>query len=203
MCEPRQRRSDSERQRLLDHGLPQDANGRILFPRDVVEKAIETAPSSFTLFDRVRVEPTDQSFHEAIAFARENGLEMSVRGGGHNIAGYSVCDNGVMLDFGIEKVLRDAVIFMHMDATVDISKFKIIKNSEPGEAERRPLVGRGSIERRPVLSSRRAVPSPTMTMTSRSGLAILTPIPPAIFLFSRSTPMTMATSRLSETARMV
>src|SRR5213079_1313001 len=30
--------------------------------------------------------------------------------------------NGVMLDFGIEKVLRDAVVFLHMDATVDISK---------------------------------------------------------------------------------
>ena len=25
--------------------------------------------------------------------------------------------NGIMLDFGIEKVLRDAVIFLHMDAT--------------------------------------------------------------------------------------
>ena len=42
--------------------------------------------------------------------------------------------NGIMLDFGIEKVLRDAVIFMHMDATVDISKFKIIKNMFPETA---------------------------------------------------------------------
>jgi alkylation response protein AidB-like acyl-CoA dehydrogenase len=42
--------------------------------------------------------------------------------------------NGIMLDFGIEKVLRDAVIFMHMDATVDISKFKIIKNMFPQTA---------------------------------------------------------------------
>jgi alkylation response protein AidB-like acyl-CoA dehydrogenase len=42
--------------------------------------------------------------------------------------------NGIMLDFGIEKVLRDAVIFMHMDATVDISKFKIIKNMFPDTA---------------------------------------------------------------------
>src|SRR6202521_2403543 len=42
--------------------------------------------------------------------------------------------NGVMLDFGIEKVLRDAVIFMHMDATVDISKFKIVKNMFPQTA---------------------------------------------------------------------
>jgi hypothetical protein len=31
-------------------------------------------------------------------------------------------------------VLRDAVIFMHMDATVDISKFKIIKNMFPDTA---------------------------------------------------------------------
>jgi alkylation response protein AidB-like acyl-CoA dehydrogenase len=42
--------------------------------------------------------------------------------------------NGVMLDFGIEKVLRDAVVFLHMDATVDISKFKIIKNMFPQTA---------------------------------------------------------------------
>jgi alkylation response protein AidB-like acyl-CoA dehydrogenase len=42
--------------------------------------------------------------------------------------------NGIMLDFGIEKVLRDAVIFLHMDATVDISKFKIIKNLFPETA---------------------------------------------------------------------
>jgi alkylation response protein AidB-like acyl-CoA dehydrogenase len=42
--------------------------------------------------------------------------------------------NGIMLDFGIEKVLRDAVIFLHMDATVDISKFKIVKNMFPHTA---------------------------------------------------------------------
>jgi acyl-CoA dehydrogenase len=42
--------------------------------------------------------------------------------------------NGVMLDFGIEKVFRDAAIFLHMDATVDISKFKIIKAMFPQTA---------------------------------------------------------------------
>jgi FAD/FMN-containing dehydrogenase len=35
----------------------------------------------------------------AIAFARENDLEISIRGAGHNIAGNSLCDNGVMIDF--------------------------------------------------------------------------------------------------------
>ena len=42
--------------------------------------------------------------------------------------------NGMMLDFGIEKVLRDAAIFLHMDATVDISKFKIVKTMFPQTA---------------------------------------------------------------------
>jgi len=42
--------------------------------------------------------------------------------------------NGVMLDFGIEKLLRDAAIFLHMDATVDISRFKIVKSMFPNTA---------------------------------------------------------------------
>ena len=40
------------RQRLLDAGLPTDADGRVLFPPDVVERAIADAPKSFTLYDR-------------------------------------------------------------------------------------------------------------------------------------------------------
>jgi alkylation response protein AidB-like acyl-CoA dehydrogenase len=42
--------------------------------------------------------------------------------------------NGVMLDFGIEKLFRDAAIFLHMDATVDVSRFKIIKSLFPHTA---------------------------------------------------------------------
>jgi trimethylamine--corrinoid protein Co-methyltransferase len=41
------------RRRLLDHGLKTTPDGlRILFPREVVERAIATAPKSFTLYDR-------------------------------------------------------------------------------------------------------------------------------------------------------
>ena len=42
--------------------------------------------------------------------------------------------NGMMLDFGVEKLWRDASIFLHMDATVDISKFKIVKSMFPETA---------------------------------------------------------------------
>lgn len=46
-------RGDALRERLLDHGLLTNGAGdRMLFPPGVVDRAIETAPSSFTLFDR-------------------------------------------------------------------------------------------------------------------------------------------------------
>lgn len=41
-----------------------------------------------------------------IQFARKNGLEISIRGGGHNIAGNAVCDNGVMIDLSMMKNVR-------------------------------------------------------------------------------------------------
>jgi hypothetical protein len=40
----------------------------------------------------------------------------------------------MMLDFGVEKLFRDAAIFLHMDATADISKLKIIKSMFPETA---------------------------------------------------------------------
>ncbi len=46
-------RGKEMRRRLLEAGLPLNASGeRVLFPRDVVERAIASAPSSFWLFDR-------------------------------------------------------------------------------------------------------------------------------------------------------
>lgn len=41
---------------------------------------------------------------------------------------------GVMLEAGIEKLFRDAAVFLHMDATVDISRFKIVKAMFPDTA---------------------------------------------------------------------
>src|SRR4051794_36214994 len=45
-------RGQGLRQRLIDAGLPTTADGRVLFPRSVVESAIASAPSSFILYDR-------------------------------------------------------------------------------------------------------------------------------------------------------
>jgi FAD/FMN-containing dehydrogenase len=42
----------------------------------------------------------------AIRCARQNGLEISVRGAGHNIAGNAVCDGGMMIDLSPMKSVR-------------------------------------------------------------------------------------------------
>jgi len=43
---------------------------------------------------------------QAIAFAKANGLELSVRGAGHNIAGNAICDDGLMIDLSTMKKVR-------------------------------------------------------------------------------------------------
>jgi FAD/FMN-containing dehydrogenase len=42
----------------------------------------------------------------AVAFARDNDLLLAVRGGGHNIAGSAVCDDGLMIDLSPMKSVR-------------------------------------------------------------------------------------------------
>ncbi|HVL31744.1 MAG TPA: FAD-binding oxidoreductase, partial [Solirubrobacteraceae bacterium] len=42
---------------------------------------------------------------EALRFAREHGMVVSVRGGGHAVAGHAVCDDGVMIDLSLMKAV--------------------------------------------------------------------------------------------------
>jgi len=52
---------------------------------------------------------------QAIRFARAHGLELSIRGGGHNYAGHAVCEGGMMIHLGamngvsVDPVARRAV----------------------------------------------------------------------------------------------
>ena len=43
---------------------------------------------------------------DSVNFARTNNLPISVRGGGHNVAGSAVCDGGIMLDLSRMKSIR-------------------------------------------------------------------------------------------------
>jgi FAD/FMN-containing dehydrogenase len=43
---------------------------------------------------------------QGIGFARDNGLPLAIRGGGHNIGGSALCDDGVVLDLSSMKSVR-------------------------------------------------------------------------------------------------
>jgi FAD/FMN-containing dehydrogenase len=43
---------------------------------------------------------------EAVNFARDNNLLLSIRGSGHNVAGSAVCDGGLMIDLSLMKEIR-------------------------------------------------------------------------------------------------
>ncbi len=42
----------------------------------------------------------------AVRFAREHDLEIAIRGGGHNVAGTAVCDDGVVIDLSAMRAVR-------------------------------------------------------------------------------------------------
>src|SRR6476660_618027 len=42
----------------------------------------------------------------AVRFAREHGLLLAVRGGGHNIAGNAVCEGGLLIDLSLMRSVR-------------------------------------------------------------------------------------------------
>lgn len=49
---------------------------------------------------------TETDVVHAVTYARENKLLVAIRGGGHNIAGHAVCDDGVMIDLSPMKEVR-------------------------------------------------------------------------------------------------
>ena len=80
--------------------LVKSLNGRIILPSDAeYEKArlvfsgeIDRRPGAI-----VRVANT-RDVQKTIAFTRDNNLEMTIRSGGHSGAGFSIIDDGIMLD---------------------------------------------------------------------------------------------------------
>ena len=80
---------------MLDRTHPEFELARVVF-----NGAIDRRPA-------VIVRPLDAAdVAAAVDFARTAGLPLSVRGGGHNVAGHGVCDDGVMIDLRLMREVR-------------------------------------------------------------------------------------------------
>jgi FAD/FMN-containing dehydrogenase len=82
-------------------------SGSVLTPRDAGYESARAVHNG--LVDRrpaviVRCRTTNDVV-EALAFARRAGLDVSIRGGGHNAAGRAVTDGGVMIDLAEMKAI--------------------------------------------------------------------------------------------------
>ena len=83
------------RGQVLDRTHPEFELARAVF-----NGAIDRRPA-------VIVRPLDAAdVAVAVDFARTAGLALSVRGGGHNVAGHGVCDDGVMIDLRLMREVR-------------------------------------------------------------------------------------------------
>jgi FAD/FMN-containing dehydrogenase len=93
--------------RALFAGLNGEISGSVLGPHDRGYDAARAVHNG--LVDRrpaviVRCRTTNDVV-AALAFARRTGLEVSVRGGGHNVAGRAVTDGGLMIDLAEMKAI--------------------------------------------------------------------------------------------------
>src|SRR5262245_33669420 len=53
----------------------------------------------------------------SVAFARDAGLPLAIRGGGHNVAGNATCDGGIVIDLGLMRAVH--VDPLHRSARVE------------------------------------------------------------------------------------
>jgi FAD/FMN-containing dehydrogenase len=80
--------------------LRTNLDGRVIGPDDAeYDKARTVFPGGFDRRPAVIARPADASqVARVVAIAREAGLELAIRSGGHSLAGHGVCDDGIVLD---------------------------------------------------------------------------------------------------------
>ncbi len=88
--------------------LTESFAGRVLTPGDGgYEEARRVWNGSIDKRPGAIVRPTGVAdVIAAVRFAREHGLLVAVRGGGHSVAGHSTCDGGLVIDLGAMKGIR-------------------------------------------------------------------------------------------------
>src|ERR1051325_9566409 len=89
-------------------GLKKKIKGQIVLPEDSGYDEVRKIWNA--MIDRrpaliVRCKDAND-IANAVTFGRTNGLEISIRGAGHNIAGNALVDNGLMIDLSLMKNVR-------------------------------------------------------------------------------------------------
>lgn len=86
--------------RSLSGTLQHLVKGKVIAPGDAdYDSARQVWNAMIDRLPAVIVRCADTAdVQHAIAFAREHRVDVSIRGGGHNIAGSALCDNGIVLD---------------------------------------------------------------------------------------------------------
>jgi FAD/FMN-containing dehydrogenase len=81
-------------------GLKAGVRGQVLLPSDgAYESARRIWNATIDRHPAVIVQcATTSDVVRAVNFARDNGLVLAIRSGGHNIAGNAICDDGVVID---------------------------------------------------------------------------------------------------------
>ncbi|MFN8224097.1 MAG: trimethylamine methyltransferase family protein [Gaiellales bacterium] len=116
-------RGEALRRRLVAAGLPTDAGGeRVLFPADVVDEALRTAPSTFTLYDRAG-DPHAELGGDNVHFVPgSSGLRVTDhRSGETRLATTADFVEYVRLGHGLESIRNLATAFSTDDVPAEIS----------------------------------------------------------------------------------
>ena len=87
----------------LDHldvaGLRAELDGRVITPDDAVYDRSRAVFSGVDRRPALIIQPADATeVARVVTLARETGLPLAVRSGGHSPAGHGVCDGGIVLD---------------------------------------------------------------------------------------------------------
>src|SRR4029450_5655633 len=88
--------------------LKRKVNGQVVLPQDDAYDAARKIWNA--MIDKrppliVRCAPR-RDVVNAVDFARDNGLPLAIRGGGHNIAGNALCDGGIVVDLSQMKAAK-------------------------------------------------------------------------------------------------
>src|SRR5690606_17201074 len=91
----------------LVHALGTGFNGQVITPDDdTYDQARTVYPGTIDRRPAVIARPSDATqVARVIAAAKETGIPLAVRGGGHSNAGHGVCDGGLVLDLSAMKAI--------------------------------------------------------------------------------------------------